>query len=80
MSFTPRCLGLGVVSIVFRFLCLNFTKGFDIDHHIVWAAVHGFPAPSYAKFLAGAVLEVVGGGVVGYSRGRLVSRTRRDPA
>jgi hypothetical protein len=80
MNRAPHRLafGLGLMMIVFGFLCLNFTKGFDLDHHIEWATEHGLPAPSYAIFLVGAVLEALGGVVVGYSLGRITRRRARD--
>jgi hypothetical protein len=61
---------MGVAMLVVGFLCLNYTKGFDLDHHFEWAATHGLPRPTYSIFLAGAILEAVGAGAVGVGIGR----------
>jgi len=61
---------LGLLLAVFGFLCLNYTNGFGLDHHMEWARAHGMPGPTYSIFLVGAALGGLGTGVVGYALGR----------
>ncbi len=67
-----RLAGLifGAFLAVFGFLCLNYTNGFGLDHHVEWAAQRGLPGPTYAIFLAGALLVALGAGVAGHALGR----------
>jgi hypothetical protein len=69
------CLVSGLVLAVVGFFCLNYTKGFDMEHHVQWAAAHDFPAPSYPIFLAGAGLGALGAALIGHALG---SKSRRD--
>lgn len=65
----PRIV-VGAVFAVAGFLCLNYTKGFGIEHHAEWAKEHGVPPPAYPIFLAGAILMPLGGAIVGHGIGR----------
>ncbi len=73
MSSRPSRLGrslVGILILVAGTLCLNYTQGFDMDHHVEWAAQHDLPAPAYPVFVAGVILVAVGAGVVGHAFGR----------
>jgi len=61
-------LGSGILAGVAGFLCLNYTKAFDVDHHVAWAQRTEMPAPSYAMFLAGVGLLLAGGVLLGLAR------------
>ena len=73
-------LVVGLTAVVLGFFCLNYTKGFDIDHHLVWATQHGLPKPTYPIFLIGVLLQVVGAGVVGHTLGNACSSGEKGSA
>lgn len=60
----------GTFVLVLGFLCLNYTKAFDVDHHEEWAAGHGFPRPTYGIYLLGVALLAAGAGSLGWLIGR----------
>jgi hypothetical protein len=68
-----------LVLVAVGFLCLNYTKGFDMDHHVEWARQHDMPAPSYAIFLAGALLGALGAGGVGHAIGGRACPATKGP-
>jgi len=61
---------VGLLLAVLGLLCLNYTKGFDVDHRAQWAAEHDLPGPSSPIFLAGVSLLALGAGCVGRALGR----------
>lgn len=65
-SAWPR-LVVGFVVVAAGFFCLNYTNGFGIDHHAEWAQSHGLPKPTYGIFLAGVVLMLLGGTLIGHA-------------
>ena len=62
--------GIGLLVMLFGLACLNYTKGFDLNHHVQWAGEKGLREPSYGIYLMGALLAVLGAGVVGFTLGR----------
>ncbi|MCZ6598184.1 MAG: hypothetical protein O7B99_11145 [Planctomycetota bacterium] len=60
----------GFPASVFGFLCLNYTKGFDMDHHVEWAAETGMPGPSHGIYLVGVLFLAAGVGLIGFGLGR----------
>lgn len=59
-----------LVVLVFGALCLNYTNAFGFEHHREVATKHGWPEPSYAIFIAGVIIEAIGGVTVGFFLGR----------
>lgn len=66
---------IGVLFAAFGFFCLDYTKAFDVDHHVAWANAHGLPAPSYPIFLLGAAAGGLGTALLGNALAK-----RRSPS
>lgn len=65
------CAGAaGVFLLLFGFLCLNYTKGFDLERHRAWAVERGLPEPSLAVYWLGLLLLALGAGLLGWFFGR----------
>ena len=63
-------VAVGVVVLVLGFASLNYTKGFDFDHHKEWAGSNNLPEPTYPIYLLGVVMTVLGSGFIGFQLGR----------
>jgi hypothetical protein len=59
--------GSGLLVMLFGLACLNYTKGFEIGHHVQWANEQGLPQPGEWIFAMGALLAVLGAGAVGFT-------------
>jgi len=72
---------LAIAVLVFRVLCLNYTKGTGFEHHREWAVQHGLSAPNEWIYRIGVLSTLVGGGALGFVVGsRTSTRRRRAPS
>lgn len=58
---------IGFLIAAIGFGCLNYTNGFDIDHHTAWAREHSFPLPSPTIYFTGAALAALGSLLFGHA-------------
>jgi hypothetical protein len=62
--------GVGVFTLVFGLLCLNYTSMGGVEHHTQFAQQHGWPPPSQGIVYLGMVFAALGAGLVGFAIGR----------
>src|SRR5262249_7973226 len=62
--------GIGVFTLVFGLLCLNYTSMGGVEHHTRIAQHHGWPPPSQGIVHLGMVFAPLGAGLLGFAIGR----------
>ena len=62
--------GVGVLTLLFGLLCLNYTKMGSAEHHAQIAQQRGWPPPSRGIVYLGMVFTPLGAGLVGFTIGR----------
>ena len=63
--------GVGVFTLVFGLLCLNYTSMGGVEHHTRFAQQHGWPPPSQGGIVyLGMLFASLGAGLVGFAIGR----------
>jgi hypothetical protein len=71
--------GVGVFTLVFGLLCLNYTKMGNTEHHAQVAQQRGWPPPSRGIANLGMLLAPLGAGLVGFAIGRRQAATLAQP-